>query len=58
MMPDEYILGGSLDPGESFRFDEFFVTDDLSAVIIPEPGVFAMLAGGFGLLTLRRRRSA
>ena len=53
--PGSYNLSGSLDAGESFGFDEFFVTDDLNAVLVPEPSS-AVLLFLSSLALIRRRR--
>ncbi len=55
--PNALTLTSSLSTGQSFRIDEFFVTDDLSTVAIPEPASLALMGLG-GLLMLTRSRRA
>ncbi len=55
--PDTLRLSAKLSAGQSFRIDEFFVTDDLSTVTIPEPASLALLGLGSILVLGRSRRA-
>lgn len=57
LQPGAYSLNASLAAGQSFRFDKFFITDDLNdvVVVIPEPSSAILLLLG-SMALLRRRR--
>jgi hypothetical protein len=46
-----------LESGDSVDFDRYMIGTTWSDVVVPEPGTFAMLLGGIGMLALFRRRA-